>query len=51
MPDVYSKEKFDIAGFSVGIVSKKKILDKKKVRKAILLWLFHQMDYIQTAFL
>ena len=32
MPDVYSKEKFDIAGFSVGIVSKKKILDKSKVR-------------------
>ena len=31
MPDVYSKEKFDIAGFSVGIVSKK-ILDKSKVR-------------------
>ena len=24
MPDVYSKEKFDLAGFSVGIVSKKK---------------------------
>ena len=33
MPGVYSKDKFDIAGFSVGIVSKKKILDKKKVRK------------------
>ncbi len=33
MPGVYSKDKFDIAGFSVGIVSKKKILDKKKVKK------------------
>ena len=26
MPGVYSKDKFDLAGFSVGIVSKKKIL-------------------------
>ena len=33
MPGVYSKDKFDLAGFSVGIVSKKKILNKKKVRK------------------
>ncbi len=32
MPGVYSKEKFDLAGFSVGIVSKKKILHKKKVK-------------------
>ena len=33
MPGVYSKNKFDLAGFSVGLVSKKKILDKKKVNK------------------
>ena len=33
MPGVYSKNKFDLAGFSVGLVSKKKILDKKKVRE------------------
>ncbi len=33
MPGIYSKNKFDLAGFSVGIVSKKKILDKNKVRK------------------
>ena len=33
MPGVYSKNKFDLAGFSVGIVSKKKILDKSKVKK------------------
>ena len=33
MPGVYSKDKFDLAGFSVGIVSKKKILDKGKVKK------------------
>ena len=32
MPGVYSKDKFDLAGFSVGIVSKKKILDKKQVK-------------------
>ena len=33
MPGIYSKDKFDLAGFSVGIVSKKKILNKTKVRK------------------
>jgi phosphoribosylformylglycinamidine cyclo-ligase len=33
MPGIYSKDKFDLAGFSVGIVSKKKILNKKNVRK------------------
>ena len=32
MPGVYSKNKFDLAGFSVGIVSKKKILSKKRVK-------------------
>ena len=32
MPGVYAKDKFDLAGFSVGIVSKKKILSKKKVK-------------------
>ena len=32
MPGVYSKDKFDLAGFSVGIVSKKRILDKKNVK-------------------
>jgi len=31
MPGIYGKDKFDLAGFSVGIVSKKKILHKKKV--------------------
>ena len=33
MPGIYSKNKFDLAGFSVGLVSKKKILDKKNVRQ------------------
>ena len=33
MPGIYSKDKFDLAGFSVGIVSKKKILDKSKVKE------------------
>ena len=30
MPGIYSKDKFDLAGFSVGLVSKKKIIGKKK---------------------
>tara|TARA_E500000178_G_C16998843_1_gene744615 strand:- start:15 stop:1043 length:1029 start_codon:yes stop_codon:yes gene_type:complete len=33
MPGIYSKDKFDLAGFSVGIVSKKKILNEKNVKK------------------
>ena len=33
MPGVYSKDKFDLAGFSVGIVSKRKILGKINVKK------------------
>ncbi len=33
MPGIYSKDKFDLAGFSVGIVSKKKIIDKNNVKK------------------
>ena len=33
MPGIYSKDKFDLAGFSVGIVSKRKILNKNKVKK------------------
>jgi phosphoribosylaminoimidazole synthetase len=32
MPGTYSKGKFDIAGFSVGIVDKNKILDKSKIK-------------------
>ena len=32
MPGVYPRNKFDLAGFSVGIVSKKKILNKNKVK-------------------
>jgi len=33
MPDTYSKGKFDIAGFSVGVVDKNKILKKNKIKK------------------
>jgi phosphoribosylformylglycinamidine cyclo-ligase len=33
MPGIYADDKFDLAGFSVGIVSKKKILNKKNVKK------------------
>ena len=32
MPGIYNNEKFDLAGFSVGIVSKKKILSKFNVK-------------------
>ena len=32
MPGIYDKDKFDLAGFSVGIVDKKKILDGKKIK-------------------
>ncbi len=32
MPESYSKGKFDIAGFSVGIVDKNTILDKSKIK-------------------
>ena len=32
MPGVYAKDKFDLAGFSVGIVSKRKILSKSNVK-------------------
>ena len=33
MPGTYSKNKFDIAGFAVGIVDKKKIVKKSKIKK------------------
>ena len=33
MPGTYDKGKFDLAGFSVGIVDQSKILDKKKIKK------------------
>ena len=33
MPGTYEKGKFDIAGFAVGIVDKKKILNKKKIKR------------------
>ena len=33
MPGIYKKNKFDLAGFSSGIISKKKILKKENVKK------------------
>jgi phosphoribosylformylglycinamidine cyclo-ligase len=33
MPGTYEKDKFDIAGFAVGLVDEKKILDKKNIKK------------------
>ncbi len=33
MPGTYSKDKFDVAGFAVGLVEKNKILNNKKIKK------------------
>ena len=33
MPDTYEKDKFDIAGFAVGLVDEKNILKKNKIKK------------------
>ena len=33
MPGTYSKNKFDVAGFAVGIVDQKKIINKKNIKK------------------
>ena len=33
MPGTYEKSKFDLAGFSVGVVDQNKILQKKKIKK------------------
>jgi len=33
MPGTYEKNKFDIAGFAVGVVDQKKILNKKNIKK------------------
>ncbi len=37
MPGIYTKDKFDLAGFSVGIVSKKKFLSKRNVKNGNLI--------------
>jgi len=37
MPGTYEKGKFDIAGFAVGIVDEKKILNKKKIKNGDLI--------------
>ena len=37
MPDTYEKDKFDIAGFAVGIVEKKKILNGNKIKNGDLI--------------
>ena len=37
MPDTYEKGKFDIAGFAVGILDKKKLLNKNKIKKGNLI--------------
>jgi phosphoribosylaminoimidazole synthetase len=37
MPGTYEKGKFDIAGFAVGVVDEKKILNKKKIKNGDLI--------------
>ena len=37
MPGTYEKNKFDIAGFAVGIVEEKKILNKNKIKDNFIL--------------
>ena len=37
MPDTYEKNKFDIAGFAVGLVDEKNILKKNKIKKGDLI--------------
>ena len=51
MPGIYSKDKFDLAGFSVGIVSKKKFLGKFKVKNNNVVLLYLQVVFIQTVIL
>ena len=50
MPGIYTKDKFDLAGFSVGIVSKKKFLIKAKLNRIMLYWQYHLTEYTQMVF-
>ena len=55
MPGTYEKGKFDIAGFSVGVVDQNKILQKKKIKKnnlilAISLSWIHSNGYSFTRY-
>ena len=47
MPDTYEKDKFDIAGFAVGIVEKNKILNKNKIKKNDLILSVPSNGFIQ----
>jgi Phosphoribosylaminoimidazole (AIR) synthetase len=51
MPGVYTKEGFDLAGFSVGVVDKNKILSGQKIKKEMLLFLFLPLGFTQMDFL
>ena len=37
MPETYEKDKFDIAGFAVGVIDKEKLLNKNKIKKGDLI--------------
>ena len=51
MPGIYNKDKFDLAGFSVGIVSKKKILKKSNVKNKNIILAFPSNGYTQMVFI
>ena len=47
MPGTYEKGKFDIAGFAVGLVMKKKFLAKKNIKKNDLILAYLLVEFIQ----
>ena len=49
MPGIYKKNKFDLAGFSTGIVSKKKVLKKVMLKMEILSLQYLHREYIRMA--
>ena len=50
MPGTYEKNKFDIAGFAVGVVDKKKILRKRATLTSILLCVIFSYIYVNQVF-
>ena len=51
MPGTYSKGKFDIVGFCVGLVEKKKILEKKNIKVNDVIVAIPSSVYTQMGFL
>ena len=51
MPGTYEKNKFDLAGFAVGLVEKKKLLIKNKIKLNDIILAVPSSGYIQMDFL